>query len=200
MAKLIFNFGVMSCGKSLDLLRTAHEYRSSNLEVLCLKPDVDDRDGKEECKIVSRVGLSGKAFWISTPSSILKRVFENHSEDKKLDIVLVDEAQFLQREHIRVLRDIVDVLGIHVICYGLRTDFKRELFSGSSALFALADVCQEIPAICKCGKKAKFVVRADSNGEKIVNGPQVSVGYSNYYSVCSKHYNRFDEYYKEYES
>jgi thymidine kinase len=181
MAKLYFRHGTMDSAKTLNLLAVAHNYRKQGKRVLLLKPALDDRYGRE--RIASRSGLNAEADMLVGPSTELAReLFAG------IDCVLVDEAQFLTPAFVEQLRLVTLELDIPVICYGLRTDFRTELFPGSARLMALADSIEEVKVTCQfCGRKAVFNIR-HCDGRAVVAGEQVVLGDCEYAPVCGKHY------------
>ena len=181
MAKLYFRYGTMDSAKSMNLLAVAHNYRKQGKRVLLLKPALDDRYGKE--RIASRSGLHADADMLVAPDTVLARaMFEG------IDCVLVDEAQFLAPQVIEQLRLVTLELDIPVICYGLRTDFRTELFPGSARLMALADSIEEVKVTCQhCGRKAVFNVR-HAGGIAVIDGEQIVLGEQEYAPVCGRHY------------
>lgn len=182
MASLHYVFAPMNAGKSTHLLQVNHNYKSQNMTTLLLKPVTDTRNGNN---ISSRLGLSQPAIAITNEN--YNEIYKNISEEK-YDCILVDEAQFLSREIIVMLSEVVDKLQIPVMCYGLRTDYMGNLFTGSKALFELADKLQELKTVCHCGRKATFVILKDGNGNVIKKGEQIHIGDSEYESVCRKHW------------
>jgi len=181
MAKLFFRYSSMGAGKTLDLLRSNYNYNENNKKTLCLISGKDNRYGKD--KITSRIGISTNAISIYDETNIFELVKD------KIDIscIFVDEIQFLTKEHIIQLSDIVDKLNIPVICYGLRSDFQMNPFLSSSYLMAICDEIQEIKSICWCGKKAIINARI-VNGQISEQGDQILVGDKNYISLCRKHF------------
>ena len=175
MANLYFRFGSMNSSKSLSLLSTRHNYISIGSKVQCLTPSVDDRSGVGVIK--SRAIEDGVTATVIYPHSNIQDLVE------KVDVILVDEAQFLTSAHIEQLW----LISIHtpVICYGLKTDFRGELFPSSARLLALADKVEEIPTICCIckSKKARFNMRL-VDGKATFSGEQIKVGDSEYKSVC----------------
>lgn len=181
MAKLYFRYATMNSGKTLDLIRTAYSYQERGFTAIILKPQISTRTENDN-QLFSRTGIKFPCVPIAENTSLS---FLEKSESKP-DIVLVDEAQFLTPTQVDELFKI-STRGIPVLCYGLRTDFKQQLFAGSKRLFELADKIIEIKSICKCGAAAKHNIRIDSNGNRITNGEQVLVGTENLYqTVCSK--------------
>jgi len=184
MAKLYFYYSAMNAGKTTTLLQSAHNYRERGMRVLILTPRLDDRAGTGV--VASRIGLkaSGTAFVHDTDLERLIRT--DIAEHGKLDCVLVDEAQFLTKPQVWQLSEVVDGLRIPVLCYGLRTDFRGELFEGSQYLLAWADEISEIKTICHTGKKAIMTVRVDEEGRAVQDGPQVEIGGNDRYVSVSR--------------
>lgn len=186
MAKLYFHYASMNAGKSAFLLTSAHNYKERGMGTLILKPMVDTRDSPGE--VVSRVGLRQEAN-IITPDMDIFEFFKYANSVKDTHCVYVDEAQFLKQENILQLCKIADLYDVPVMCYGLRTDFRGELFEGSKYLLAVADKLEELKGVCHCGKKATMVARVDSNGDAVTDGNQVEVGGNDrYVSLCRKHW------------
>lgn len=190
MAKLYYYYGVMGSSKSLRLLATAHDFDEKNIPILVLKPSADTRDGENVVK--SRAGLERGCISVEPTLNIFETVNEfNHirmaTNGEELSWILVDECQFLTEEQIDQLSDIVDYLGINVMCYGLRTDFKSKLFPASKRLFELADEIEEIKTSCRCGGKASINARFSSDGTIITEGSQILVGGDDlYHAICRK--------------
>lgn len=185
MSKLYFRYATMGAGKSLDLLKTAYNYEERNKNVLLLTSKFDNRHGLD--KITSRVGLSMPAVSISDTTNIYEYVKLQHSINR-YDCVLMDEVQFLTKEHIWQLTDIVDNLNLTVITYGLRIDYRGEPFEGSCYLMALADKIEELKTICEFGDKATMNLRT-INGESVFEGDQISIGGNeSYIPVCRKYF------------
>jgi thymidine kinase len=136
--------------------------------------------------VASRIGLKAAAQRVDGEADLLARVEADIAQNGPLHCVLVDEAQFLTRSQVWQLTDIVDVLGIPVLAYGLRTDFRGELFEGSRHLLAWADNLEEIKTICHTGRKATMVVRVDADGRAITEGPQVEIGGNERYVSVSR--------------
>lgn len=156
MAKLHFRYGAMNSGKTTILIQTAYNYEERDQKVILIKPSIDT---KGEDKIVSRIGASRKVDELIAPNEKIIEKLEKYLSDT--DCILVDEAQFLERKQVDELFYIVKIYNIPVIAFGLRTDFKSNGFEGSIRLLELADELEEMPTICRCGKKARF------NGRKI---------------------------------
>lgn len=189
-AKLFFKYGSMSSGKSLNLLSTAYNLEDNGIQIMVLKPSLDTRDG--EGVIRSRAGLERKCIMVDEDVNLYKAIkaYRNvlASQLETLKWVIVDEAQFLTEEQVDQLSDVVDFLDINVMCFGLRTDFQSNLFSGSKRLFEIADDLEEIKSSCECGeKKASINARFDENGEIITEGSQVEIGGNEMYkAICRK--------------
>ncbi|MES0880700.1 thymidine kinase [Roseibium sp. SCP14] len=186
MAKLYFNYSSMNAGKSTVLLQAAYNYEERGMNTLLLIAAFDDRGGKG--RIASRIGLAADADVFSSENDVFAHVSRAH-EEKRLDAVLVDEAQFLTETQVWQLAKVSDELRIPVMCFGLRTDFQGKLFPGSAALLALADNLKEIKTICWCGRKATMVARLDGEGQIVEEGDQVVIGGNEtYVSLCRKHW------------
>ncbi len=183
MAKLYFNYSSMNAGKTTILLQSAHNYRERGMTPLLFTPKLDDRYG--EGWIKSRIGLQARAT-IFVPQDDLFEATRAQLEERNIHCVLVDEAQFLSRDQVYQLSEIVDRLNIPVLCFGLRTDFQGELFEGSKYLLAWADVLSEITTICYTGRKANMVVRVDDEGYALKEGAQVEIGGNERYVSVSR--------------
>ena len=192
MAKVYFRYAAMNAGKSTQLLQVRHNYHERHQRTLLLKPHVDQRDGADI--IAPRIGnIFVKVDALVHPETGLLELVERDVAAKGgLDCVLVDEAQFLNPEQVMELCEVADTLGIPVMCYGLRSDFRAELFPGSAALMALADDIEELKTICWCGHKATMNARI-LDGHVLREGPQVLIGGNETYtSLCRKHW-RMDQ-------
>jgi len=186
MAKFYFYYSTMNAGKSTTLLQSSYNYKERGMNPLVLTPQLDDRFG--EGKVASRIGLHAEAVTFTQGDNLLDRITAAHQTDP-LHCVLVDEAQFLTRQQVRQLSDVVDNLGIPVLAYGLRTDFQGNLFEGSESLLAWADSLTEIKTICHCGRKATMVLRLGEDGKPVRDGAQVKIGGNEtYMSVCRRHF------------
>ncbi|NMR26058.1 thymidine kinase [Pseudoalteromonas sp. NEC-BIFX-2020_015] len=186
MAQLYFYYSAMNAGKSTTLLQSAFNYRERGMEPVILTAAIDNRAGVG--KVSSRIGLEAKAHIFDANKDVFDLIKSLNSE-KKRHCILVDECQFLSKEQVMQLTDVVDYLGIPVLCYGLRNDFRGELFSGSQYLLAWADKLIELKTVCHCGRKANHVLRTDEDGNAIADGNQVEIGGNDrYVSVCRKHY------------
>ena len=186
MAQLYFVYASMNSGKSASLLTAAHNYKERGMGTLILKPAVDDRDSASE--VVSRIGLRQDAN-IVTPDMDILEFFKWAQTQRDIHCVFVDEAQFLSARHVGELARIVDLYNVPVMCYGLRTDFRGELFEGSKTLLAIADKLVELKGVCHCGRKATMVARIDENGNAVRDGEVVEIGGNDkYVSLCRKHW------------
>ena len=176
----------MNAGKTTTLLQSAYNYRERGMNALIFKPKVDDRYNHDSIR--SRIGLESDALSFEIKDNLLA-LTEKINQKTPLSCVLLDEAQFLSKNQVYALGEIVDKLEIPVLAYGLRTDFKGELFEGSLNLLAWADELVEIKTICHCGKKANMVLRLGKNRKPLNSGEQIQIGgYDNYVSVCRKHF------------
>ena len=188
-AHLRFYYGSMSSGKTLKLLSTAYNLEENNIQIMVLKPSLDTRDG--EGIIRSRAGLERKCIMIDRDVNLYKAIkaYKNvlDAQFEKLRWVIVDEAQFLTKEQVDQLSDVVDFLDVNVMCFGLRTDFQSNLFEGSKRLFEIADDIEEIKATCSCGeKKTSINARFDENGDIITEGTQVEIGGNDKYKALCR--------------
>ena len=184
MAKLYFYYSAMNAGKTTTLLQSAHNYRERGMRVAILTPRLDDRAGSGV--VASRIGLRSDAVAFRGDTDLQQLIARDIAAHGKLGCVLVDEAQFLTRAQVWQLSEVVDELRIPVLCYGLRTDFRGELFEGSQYLLAWADEMQEIKTICHSGKKATMTVRVDEQGHAVQDGPQVEIGGNERYVSVSR--------------
>ena len=187
MAKVYFRYAAMNAGKSTQLLQVRHNYHERHQRTLLLKPHLDNRDGED--LIRPRIGgLEARVDALVFPDTDLRALIETHLQSGPLDCVLIDEAQFLSPEQVRQLCSVADFLDVPIMCYGLRADFRAELFPGSAALMALADDIEELKTICWCGKKATINARI-LDGHVLTDGPQVLIGGNeSYTSLCRKHW------------
>ena len=184
MAKLYFYYSAMNAGKTTTLLQSAHNYRERGMRVAILTPRLDDRAGTGV--VASRIGLRAEAIAFERGDDLERWIRDDIAAHGKLDCVLVDEAQFLTRAQVWQLSEVVDALRIPVLCYGLRTDFRGELFEGSQYLLAWADEMSEIKTICHTGKKAIMTVRVNEQGLAVQDGPQVEIGGNERYVSVSR--------------
>ena len=188
MAKLYFYYSAMNAGKTTTLLQSSHNYEERGMSTLLLKPKTDDREATT--KIISRIGLTADAT-IFLHSENLYSLVNDISKKHKISCVLVDDGQFLTKEQVNQLSDVVDFTGIPVLVYGIRTDFQGNLFEGSHQLLAIADELREIKTICHCGRKATMVIRLGSDNKPMETGVQIQVGGNEtYISLCRKHWKK----------
>ena len=188
MAKLHFFYSTMNAGKSTSLLQSNHNYKENGLDTMIFLPNETSKLSKGQ--IVSRIGLKAKAVIASKDFNFINYIKDNKSEN--LSCILIDEAQFLTKEQVRQLGQVADRLNYPVMCYGIRTDFRGELFEGSAELLALSDNLIELKTICSlCSRKATMVVRKDDSGKVVTEGSKVVVGGNDIYMpVCRKHYRK----------
>ena len=186
MAKLYFNYSTMNAGKSTILLQASHNYRERGMDTYLITAQFDNRAG--EGKIASRIGI-GEAADTFAPGDDLYARIEARLAKGPVACVFIDEAQFLSRAQVWQLARAVDDLGVPVMCYGLRVDFRGDLFPGSAALLAWADEMREVRTICHCGKKATMVIRQGADGRALREGEQVQIGGNEtYVSLCRRHW------------
>ncbi|MEM0989014.1 MAG: thymidine kinase [Pseudomonadota bacterium] len=186
MAKLYFNYSTMNAGKSTALLQASHNYRERGMDTYLLTASLDGRAGVG--RIESRIGISAEAD-IYEPHEDLFQKIAKRLEAVPVACILLDEAQWLSRDQVWQLARAVDDLNVPVMCYGLRVDFRGELFPGSAALLALSDEMREVRTICHCGKKATMVIRVDEDGKAVLDGAQIEVGGNErYVSLCRRHW------------
>ena len=191
MAKLHFFYSTMNAGKSTSLLQSNHNYKENGLNTMIFLPNETSKLSKGQ--IVSRIGLKAKAVIANKDFNFINFIKNNKSEN--LSCILIDEAQFLTKEQVRQLGLVADRLNYPVMCYGIRTDFRGELFEGSLELLALADNLIELKTICSlCSRKATMVVRKDDSGKVVTEGSKVVVGGNDIYMpVCRKHYRKLTQ-------
>jgi thymidine kinase len=184
VAQLFFRYGAMNSGKSIEILKVAHNYEEQSKKVLICTSGIDDREGVGY--IASRVGLKRTAVPIFDETDVFSLVKDGH---ENISCLLIDEAQFLKKHHIIELIKIVDQLKIPVMTFGLKNDFRNELFEGSKYLLLYADKIEEMKTICWfCNKKAIMNLRFN-NGSPVYSGEQILIGGNEqYYPVCRKHY------------
>ncbi|UWR27122.1 thymidine kinase [Sulfitobacter sp. S223] len=186
MAKLYFNYSTMNAGKSTVLLQAAHNYRERGMVPYLMTAQLDNRAG--EGRIASRIGIGQDADTYSADEDLFAKI-ATRLEAGPCACIFVDEAHFLSDTQVWELARVVDDLGVPIMCYGLRVDFRGQLFPGSAALLALSDEMREIRTICYCGKKATMVVRQDSEGQVMREGAQVQIGGNEaYVSLCRRHW------------
>jgi thymidine kinase len=186
MAQLYFRYSTMGAGKSVEVQKVAFNYEERGQNPLIFTSALDNRFA-EEGTVASRIGLKRKAIAVNEEMNIYD-VVKEYNELFGVDAVLIDECQFLKKHHVIELTDIVDELDIPVLCYGLKTDFRNEIFEGSYHLLAQSDKIEEIKTICWCGKKAITNARL-VDGKVIYDGEQILIGGNeSYTSLCRKHY------------
>lgn len=186
MAKLFFNYSTMNAGKSTFLLQASHNYREHGMETYLLTARIDTRAGPG--RVASRIGIEAAADVFSPDDDLYAMVTTRHNA-QALACVFVDEAQFMTPDQVWQLARVVDDLDLPVLAYGLRVDFRGELFPGSATLLAIADELREVRTICRCGRKATMVIRIGSNGLAITEGAQVQIGGNEaYLSLCRRHW------------
>ena len=181
MAQLYFKYGAMGSSKTANALMTRFNYEERGQQCLLVKPRIDQRDG--ERLVVSRIGLKHECIYFDELQQLSAMELQQNA------CIIVDEAQFLSREDVRWLARLVDDLDIPVMCYGLRSDFKGDLFPGSYELLVMADKIEEVKTICWCGKKATFNARFDQSGRVLKEGEQVVLGANDkYIGLCRRHW------------
>ena len=184
MAKLYFYYSAMNAGKTTTLLQSAHNYHERGMRTRIYTPRLDDRYGAGI--VASRIGLQATGVIFDRDDDLLAMTRSDIEMHGPLHCVLVDESQFMSKAQVWQITEIVDQLKIPVLAYGLRTDFRGELFEGSQYLLVWADSLTEIKTICHSGKKATMVVRVDENGRAISDGPQVEIGGNDRYVSVSR--------------
>ncbi|MEC7479722.1 MAG: thymidine kinase [Pseudomonadota bacterium] len=192
MAKVHFYYSTMNAGKSTSLLQSNHNYIDRGLKTILFTPKVDA--DMHEGKIHSRIGLEKSANIFDADFNF--QDFFKSTKKNDLSCVLIDEAQFLTSKQVRELCKVCDDLNIPVMCYGIRTDFRGDLFPGSSELLALADNLIELKTICEyknCARKATMICRLDAEGNVITKGNQIDIGGDQYKVFCRKHYRKLTE-------
>ena len=186
MAKLYYYYAAMNAGKSTTLLQADFNYRERGMETMLWTAAFDDRSGTGT--IGSRIALNAPASTYESDTDLFAAVVEELKK-RALHCLLIDEAQFLTRDHVLQLCRVADELSIPVLCYGLRTDFQSNLFPGSAALLALADALIELKAVCECGRKATMNLRVDAQGHAVAAGAQTEIGGNDrYVALCRRHF------------
>jgi thymidine kinase len=186
MAKLYFHYSTMNAGKTTLLLQAAHNYHERGMQTYLLTANLDSRAGTG--RIQSRIGIGKEADTFNPEEDLFQKI-ERRLGEGEIACMFIDEAQFLSPAQVWQLARAVDDLHIPIMCYGLRVDFRGELFPGSAALLALADEMREARTICHCGKKATMVVRQGDDGNVLKDGAQVHIGGNEtYVSLCRKHW------------
>lgn len=191
MAKVYFYYAAMNAGKSTVLLQSSHNYRERGMQTLLFTASIDNR--YQQGIIHSRIGLSERAYAFTVLDDLFSITQDLLSQGNHYACVLIDEAQFLTRDQVYQLTEIADRLSIPVLAYGLRTDFKGDLFPGSQFLLAWADELIELKTICHCGRKATSNMRIDASGRTVSEGDQVFIGGNeSYVSTCRLHFKMSD--------
>ena len=185
MAQLFFKYGAMNSGKSIEIIKVAHNYEEQNKKVIIFTPAIDDR--YKTGYVASRIGLKRKAIPIHDDTNIFEIVEKQKDE---LSCVLIDEVQFVSKEHVLQMAKIVDELNIPVMGFGLKNDFQNNLFEGSKYMLLYADKIEEMKTICWfCEKKAIMALRVDENNRPVREGDQIQIGGNDsYYPVCRRHH------------
>lgn len=193
MAKLFFYYSAMNAGKSTVLLQSAYNYNERGMDTLLLFPSVGKRDHHN--KIASRIGLEAEAFSFAQDFNLFEYTKNQLALNPNIKCLLIDEAQFLTKQQVYQVADVVDKLNLPTLTYGIRSDFQAEPFEGSIYLLTLADNIIEIKTICHCGRKALMNLRIDADGNTVKTGNQVDVGGNDkYITLCRKHFNELTAY------
>ena len=190
MAKLYFYYASMNAGKSTTLLQANFNYHERGMRTMLWTAAIDNRSGQRgaDHAIESRIGLHAGAHRFAPGTDLFGLIREAH-EREALSCVLVDEAQFLTPAQAWQCADVADKVGIPVLCYGLRTDFRGELFPGSAVLLGIADALVELKAVCHCGRKATMNLRVDAQGRAVSEGAQTEIGGNDrYVALCRLHF------------
>nr|WP_166181038.1 thymidine kinase [Altererythrobacter segetis] len=186
MAKLYFYYASMNAGKSTNLLQADFNYRERGMATMLWTAALDNRS--QGHPIASRIGLEANAHLFDGATDLWAEVTAAHTASP-LACVLIDEAQFLSPEQAWQCARLADEAGIPVLCYGLRTDFRGELFAGSAVLLGIADALVELKAVCHCGRKATMNLRVDESGAAVAHGAQTEIGGNDrYVALCRKHF------------
>ena len=187
MAKLYFYYASMNAGKSSHLLQADFNYRERGMATMLWTAALDSRSAGQ---VQSRIGLAAGAHLYTPDTDLWASVSAVHAAEP-VDCVLVDEAQFLSAAQVWQLARLADEAGIPVLCYGLRTDFRGELFPGSAVLLGIADALVELKAVCHCGRKATMNLRVDANGTAVKQGAQTEIGGNDrYVALCRRHFSQ----------
>jgi thymidine kinase len=185
MAKLYFYYASMNAGKSAHLLQADFNYRERGMRTMLWTAALDTRSGG---MVRSRIGLETEAHLYDAQTDLWDAVGAAHRREP-LDCVLLDEAQFLSHGQVWQLARLADELRLPVLCYGLRTDFRGQLFAGSSVLLGIADALIELKAVCWCGRKATMNLRLDDAGKPVREGAQTAIGGNeSYVALCRMHF------------
>ncbi len=182
MAKLYFKYGTMGSSKTAQALITKFNYEERDMKVLLLKPAIDTREG--ESVVRSRIGLSAPCIMVSADRDLYRLYLDEHRD---IDVIIVDECQFLTPEQVDQLGYVSMECDIPVLCFGLATDFLTHLFPGSRRLFEIAESVTEIKSVCRCGAKATVNARFDEQGHVVFQGSQILIGGNDRYeAMCRK--------------
>ena len=185
MAKLYFYYASMNAGKSTNLLQADFNYRERGMDTMLWTAALDTRS---QGMIRSRIGLEADANRF-TPGTDLWAEITRHHRHTPLSCVLIDEAQFLTAKQAWQCARLADEAGIPVLCYGLRTDFRGDLFPGSAVLLGIADSLVEVKSVCHCGRKATMNLRVGGDGKAVKAGAQTEVGGNErYVALCRRHF------------
>lgn len=189
IGKLYFRYGTMGSAKTALLLTTAYNFEERGMAYLCFKPVTDTREARSVIR--SRIGIERECKWIYHDTDLYELISRMHEEGgMPPEWMLVDEAQFLTKLQVDQLAKVVDDYGCNVMCFGLRTDFRTQLFEGSRRLFEIADSIEEVKSTCSCGRKTIVNARIDSRGRIVTEGEQVEIGGNDkYVSLCRKCWN-----------
>ncbi len=186
MAKLYFNYAAMNAGKSTSLLQASFNYRERGMKTLIFTAAIDRRAG--EGIVASRIGLKASALSFDDDTDMFAMI-EQALANEGTNCVFVDEAQFLTAAQVQQLARAVDQLNVPILCFGLRTDFRGELFPGSERLLAIADEIRELKTICYCGRKATMNLRMGPDGRAIIAGDSIEIGGNERYApLCRRHF------------
>ncbi|SHH46350.1 thymidine kinase [Ferrimonas marina] len=191
MAQLYFHYSAMNAGKSTSLLQSAHNYKERGMFPMLMTAEFHSRGS--EGVIESKIGIDSEALIFNADTDI-RATLESQLADGGVDCILIDEAQFLTKTQVEQLTYIVDKIEIPVMCFGLRTDYRGELFEGAKYLLAWADKLVELKTVCFCGRKATMVIRYNEDGSHPITQGDDAVlvdGPTKYESVCRKHYHEF---------
>ena len=185
MAKLYFYYASMNAGKSTTLLQADFNYRERGMATMLWTAALDTRS---EGMVRSRIGLEADAQRF-TPGTDLWRESMACNAEAPLACVLLDEAQFLTANQVWQCARLADEGNIPVLCYGLRTDFRGDLFPGSAVLLGIADSLEEVKSVCHCGRKATMNARVDERGKALREGAQTEIGGNDrYVALCRRHF------------
>ncbi|MCQ4087497.1 thymidine kinase [Saccharibacillus sp. JS10] len=184
MAQLFFKYGAMNSGKSIEILKVAHNYEEQNKSVLIFTSGIDDRE--EVGLVSSRIGMKREAIPVYPDTNLYDEV--KNYQGRKISCVLFDEVQFVTKEQVLQMTQIVDELNIPVMGFGLKNDFRNELFEGSQYMLLYADKLEEMKTICWfCERKATMALRVDENRKPLYDGEQIQIGGNDrYFPVCRK--------------